>query len=143
MNQLAIAGVVLLLSSAGGFAQTMPPAPIPAKSAQNHPGEGSSCKSDIQKYCKGVLPGMGRIVFCLFDNRPHLTPVCHDFVQKYYDIDAKLAAKAHEPLKQFMLEAYARKAQHDMAVKKAAAAKAGTSSVSKPPAPPASQTAPK
>ena len=35
-----------------------------------------SCKPDIEKFCKGVKPGEGRILECLKENRERLTGEC-------------------------------------------------------------------
>ncbi len=35
-----------------------------------------SCEDDIAKYCKGVMPGEGRIGKCLMANKSNLSPKC-------------------------------------------------------------------
>ncbi len=48
------------------------------------------CHEDLQKYCKKVKPGEGRLVKCLLENKNKLTPECKA------NLDKRLAkAKAH------------------------------------------------
>lgn len=44
-----------------------------ASPAAAHP---ESCKADLEKHCKGVAPGGGRLVQCLRDHRKDLAPEC-------------------------------------------------------------------
>jgi hypothetical protein len=37
---------------------------------------GNMCKEDIQKFCKDVKPGEGRIIKCLMDNKDKLSAGC-------------------------------------------------------------------
>ena len=39
-----------------------------------------SCKGDYDKFCKGTLPGGGRIVACLEKQRDKLTDACRKVV---------------------------------------------------------------
>jgi hypothetical protein len=41
-------------------------------------GFAEACKSDIQKYCKGMRPGGGRLAKCLKDNQSKLSPACQE-----------------------------------------------------------------
>ena len=36
----------------------------------------SACMGDYQKYCKGTVPGGGRIIACLSKSSDKLTPEC-------------------------------------------------------------------
>jgi hypothetical protein len=36
----------------------------------------AACKADYQKYCKGTVPGGGRIVACLNQQRDRLSDAC-------------------------------------------------------------------
>ena len=35
-----------------------------------------ACKSDVKKFCKGVVPGQGRIAACLQSHESNLNPEC-------------------------------------------------------------------
>ena len=53
----------ILCTSASAFAQ-------PTASQRN------ACKGDYEKYCKGTVPGGGRIVACLAKSSDKLTAAC-------------------------------------------------------------------
>jgi hypothetical protein len=36
----------------------------------------AACKADYQKYCKGTMPGGGRIIACLNKQRSQLSDAC-------------------------------------------------------------------
>jgi hypothetical protein len=36
----------------------------------------AACKADYQKYCKGTMPGGGRIIACLNKQRDRITDAC-------------------------------------------------------------------
>jgi len=36
----------------------------------------NACMGDFEKYCKGVVPGGGRIIACLAKESDKLTPAC-------------------------------------------------------------------
>jgi hypothetical protein len=36
----------------------------------------AACKADYQKYCRGTMPGGGRIIACLNRQRDHLAEAC-------------------------------------------------------------------
>ncbi len=36
----------------------------------------SACMSDYRSYCSGVMPGNGRIIACLNEHMPKLSPTC-------------------------------------------------------------------
>jgi hypothetical protein len=44
-----------------------------------------ACKSDFQKYCKGVKPGEGRIIFCLKEHETDLSDSCRNLLTRQYD----------------------------------------------------------
>jgi Cysteine rich repeat len=41
-----------------------------------------ACTDDVQKFCKDVKPGKGRIVRCLKQNEEQLSPDCRDTLQR-------------------------------------------------------------
>jgi hypothetical protein len=40
----------------------------------------AACKADYQKYCKGTMPGGGRIIACLNKQRDRLAEACKKVV---------------------------------------------------------------
>jgi hypothetical protein len=40
-----------------------------------------ACKGDLDKYCKGVQPGQGRLVKCLADNKDKLSGSCKGVIE--------------------------------------------------------------
>jgi hypothetical protein len=75
------------------------------------------CKADLAQFCSTVQPGAGRLIVCLTTHRTALHPDCRERVDAINAIEADLAARAHEPVDQFLAEAYARRA-HGEYVKK-------------------------
>jgi hypothetical protein len=63
MLRITIATAALLLAS-GAMAQEMTAA------------QRDACKGDYQKFCKGTVPGGGRIIACLAKQGDKLTPAC-------------------------------------------------------------------
>lgn len=45
-----------------------------------------ACKGDIEKQCRDVQPGGGRIARCLNQHEPDLTPKCRDKVDEAHDL---------------------------------------------------------
>lgn len=41
-----------------------------------------ACKPDVEKFCKGISPGDGRIAACLKSHDSELAPACHQIVDK-------------------------------------------------------------
>ena len=69
----AVAAIVLGFSSTGfstaALAQTL--------TAE----EQAACKADFQKYCKGTVPGGGRIIACLNKQYAELADACKKVVE--------------------------------------------------------------
>jgi len=69
----AVAAIVLGFSSAGfstvGFSTVALAQTLTAE-------EQAACKADFQKYCKGTVPGGGRIIACLNKQRYQLADAC-------------------------------------------------------------------
>ena len=63
MLRITIATTALLFAS-GAFAQELTAA------------QRDACMGDYGKYCKGLVPGGGRIIACLAKEGDNLTPAC-------------------------------------------------------------------
>jgi hypothetical protein len=63
MLRITIATAALLLAS-GAMAQELTAA------------QRDACTGDFQKFCKGTVPGGGRIIACLAKQSDQLTPAC-------------------------------------------------------------------
>ncbi|MGD0192815.1 MAG: cysteine rich repeat-containing protein [Rhizomicrobium sp.] len=126
MKKIAVAGIVLLVCGGTAAAQNSAPAVSPSAAKptadqpatppatpQNHPPKGADagqiCKIDLAQFCSAVQPGMGRLIACLNAHKADLHAECRQRITQIYEIESDLAAKAHEPLDQFLAEAYARK----------------------------------
>jgi hypothetical protein len=48
----------------------------PALAQDFTPEQRAACSGDYEKFCKGTLPGGGRVIACLDKNRPQLTAAC-------------------------------------------------------------------
>jgi cysteine rich repeat protein len=63
MRRITIAISALLLAS-------------PAMAQQLTAAQRDACSGDFGKYCKGTVPGGGRIIACLAKHNAELTPAC-------------------------------------------------------------------
>ncbi|HUN56316.1 MAG TPA: cysteine rich repeat-containing protein [Smithella sp.] len=68
---MAICMVMLMLGVASAQEKTGPPME----------GRGA-CKADVEKFCKGVKPGEGRIIACLKGNEDRLSQSCKNEIAK-------------------------------------------------------------
>jgi hypothetical protein len=67
----------LILVFAAGLAGSL--MALPADAARGKRGEGKGvCAEDIQKFCKDVKPGEGRIAACLKENEKKLSKACSE-----------------------------------------------------------------
>jgi hypothetical protein len=41
-----------------------------------------ACKPDMEKFCKGIAPGKGKIYHCLKENEAQLSPECKEHLKK-------------------------------------------------------------
>jgi len=64
MLRLMLTTAALLCASQPAFAQEL--------TAEQR----SACMGDYEKYCKGVVPGGGRIIACLAKESDKITPAC-------------------------------------------------------------------
>jgi hypothetical protein len=109
MKLVAGVAALVLLSGASALAQNRTPVPNPS-AAHNVP-----CSWDLPHFCSAVQPGMGRKIACLNTHIAELRPDCRARINAINTVEAELAAKHHEPVAQFLAEAYARKA-HDLII---------------------------
>ena len=65
---LRLAVLVLLLAAAAAKAQTLTPR--------------QACAEDYRRYCSSVQPGGGRVIACLKENAPKLTPGCREALER-------------------------------------------------------------
>ncbi len=54
---------------------------LPAVASSGVPAEERPCMDELEKFCKDVKPGEGRIIKCLQENDRELSAVCRDKVQ--------------------------------------------------------------
>jgi hypothetical protein len=64
MIRTILTAIALLCTSQAVFAQEL--------TAEQR----NACMGDFEKYCKGVVPGGGRIIACLAKESDKLTPAC-------------------------------------------------------------------
>jgi hypothetical protein len=55
---------------------------IPAVASAAGPAEQKPCADELEKFCKDVRPGEGRILKCLQDHDSELSPICRDKVKE-------------------------------------------------------------
>ena len=63
----------------GGMAPSSPPAAAPPPMSPREEVQvlRSACRYDYARFCRGIQPGGGRVIACLYANGPSLTPGCH------------------------------------------------------------------
>jgi hypothetical protein len=64
LRLVLIVAVMFCLFSSISYAQEM--------------NRGGACKADIEKFCKGVQPGQGRIVQCMKQHEAEFSPACKE-----------------------------------------------------------------
>jgi hypothetical protein len=55
---------------------------IPVVASAADPAQQKPCADELEKFCKDVRPGEGRILKCLQDHDSELSPVCRDKVKE-------------------------------------------------------------
>jgi hypothetical protein len=55
-------------------------AAVPALAQDMTAEQRTACMGDYEKYCKGTMPGGGRIIACLAKQNDQLTPACKKVV---------------------------------------------------------------
>ncbi len=68
--------VILFLIAAPAFSQGQERAG--KEGTGKHQGDIGPCKADLEKYCKGIKPGEGRLRACLKGNSDRLSQACKD-----------------------------------------------------------------
>ena len=58
-------------------------AAIPALAQDMTAEQRTACLGDYEKYCKGTMPGGGRIIACLAEQNDKLAPACKKVVADY------------------------------------------------------------
>jgi hypothetical protein len=58
-------------------------AALPAFAQDMTSEQRSACMGDYEKYCKGTMPGGGRIIACLARQSDKLAPACQKVVADY------------------------------------------------------------
>lgn len=106
VSALLIAGTLPAMVRAAEPAPATP-ATQPATSEQRPVFTPGPCYEDVQKFCKDVKPGGGRIATCLKENEGQLSTACRDMAQfmrdrvaKFYDAcetDVQKFCKDTEP----------------------------------------------
>ncbi|MFK8250173.1 hypothetical protein [Ancylobacter terrae] len=85
---IALAFGIFALSGAGAQAQTMSYAQAGALIAK-------SCGADIEKFCRGLNLGGGRIATCLTQNQAKISPQCiSDYQAAVASVQKRVAAQA-------------------------------------------------
>ena len=60
-------------------------------------GGKGACKADVEKFCKDVKPGGGRIIACLKGNKDRLSQACKDEIAKARENRKQQQPKSGEP----------------------------------------------
>jgi hypothetical protein len=84
---LTVAG----LCAAGSLAAAL--FAVAAVAAEQRPGR-DVCRADVERLCKDVQPGGGRIAQCLKDNEASVSPACKEHL-------AKVSERMHERMQAF------------------------------------------
>jgi len=66
-------GIKVFMGIVAAFLLTLPAATTWAEKEHHGP-----CAADVEKYCKDVQPGEGRIVKCLKEHEKDLSPACRE-----------------------------------------------------------------
>lgn len=82
--------VLLALVTLGGawpgmaLAQLPLPLPIPLPlPVEGTPEDRVACEPSVHQFCQSALPDTMRVLACLQQNRPRISPACRDVLVKY------------------------------------------------------------
>jgi hypothetical protein len=60
-------------------------------------GGKGACKADVEKFCKDIKPGGGRIRACIKSNKDRLSQACKDEIAKARENKKQQQPKSDEP----------------------------------------------
>ena len=72
-NTCCTAALVAALAATATFV-------APALAQNMTAAQRAACKADYDKFCRGTMPGGGRIIACLDKQHDHLAPACQKVV---------------------------------------------------------------
>lgn len=64
-----------------------------AAHAKDDNNELAACRPDMEKFCKGVEPGDGRQMKCMYELRGKLAPACAGLIKEKYERFLELKKK--------------------------------------------------
>lgn len=90
---LALACSLLLLTGTPAYAQGDKPVKKEGKKDGKEDARFSACKADMEKYCKDVKPGDGRIMVCMQSNIDRVSPECATVMKEKAQHDKAMREK--------------------------------------------------
>lgn len=80
-SMLVLASFIAFAATSAS-AQTIPPEEITPEMQQAFNEARPFCEDDAARFCRGVIPGGGRIVKCMFEHIEDLSPACRQKIQE-------------------------------------------------------------
>jgi len=80
---LAVAVLVMCLVLGSGVVSAVEQSKASKPNKANSPWANSPCATDVQKFCKDVKPGEGRIIKCLQSHKSELSEACTSMFENY------------------------------------------------------------